>query len=366
MFGNCVTERSKSIKTTQIVSSFNKVLLKDIANKANVSTALVSFVLNGNGRKYRVSDETAKHILKIAREMNYQPNQAAKSLRSGKTTTIGVAVSDISNTFFAQVARSIEDVAGRMGYTVFFGSSDENAPKLDALVSGLINRGVDGLIVVPCEKSEATIERVVDMDVPLVLFDRPCRSKDISSVSLNNFEAGYKATDHLIKSGYTHAGMVAYNVDLSHMQDRIRGYKTAMTDNGLTDNINIGYLNPAAPRKSTAKVLSKMMLKNVDALFMATNTISIACLYYLSDNRIAVPDTLAIVGFDGNDAFELYNCPITYVRQPVEALAQKAVEVVVESINNRSAAVQKIHIESDLVVNGSSAPKPNGESPQKE
>ena len=127
------------------MSSLKKISLKDIAEAAGVSTALVSFVLNGKKKEYRVGEETAQRILKIANEMNYQPNLAAKSLRSGKTKTIGLVVSDISNPFFSQLARVLEDEATKRGYTVLFGSSDEDKDKMTHVVSNLINKGVDGL-----------------------------------------------------------------------------------------------------------------------------------------------------------------------------------------------------------------------------
>ena len=132
------------------MSLLRKTSLKDIAEAAGVSTALVSFVLNGKEKEYRVGEKTAQRILKIANEMNYQPNLAAKSLRSGKTKTIGLVVSDISNPFFSQLARVLEDEAARKGYTVLFGSSDENKDKMNRIVGNLINKGVDGLIIVPC------------------------------------------------------------------------------------------------------------------------------------------------------------------------------------------------------------------------
>ncbi len=109
-----------------------RVSMKDIAEAAGVSTALVSYVLNGKEKESRVGEEMAKKIKVIARELNYQPNHVAKSLRSGKTHTIGLIIADISNPFFANIARVVEDEAKRSGYTVIIGSCDENA----------INRGI--------------------------------------------------------------------------------------------------------------------------------------------------------------------------------------------------------------------------------
>ncbi len=336
------------------MASRTKVLLKDIAKKADVSPALVSFVLNGKAKEYRVGEETEKLIRGIAKEMNYKPNKMAVSLRSGRTGTIGVALSDISNNFFAQVARCIEDVAGPMGYTVFFGSSDEDAAKLHDLISGLLDRGVDGLIVVPCENSETTIKEVVDMGVPTVLIDRFYKNEEISSVSLNNHAAGYSATRHLVSSGYKKVGMVAYDVNLTHMQDRIRGYLDALEDLGLGNQAIVEYLDVNNVHKSACKVINKMLAKGVDALFLATNTISLACLHCFNNLDVDIPGRLGVVGFDGNDAFDLYRSPISYVMQPIEALAKKAVEAVVDGINNNGSSIQRVQIDGELVIRKSS------------
>lgn len=337
-----------------VVKTAKKVLLKDIAERAGVSTALVSFVLSGNSHKHRVNEQTAKNINLIAKEMHYTPNMAAKTLRDGKTRVIGAILSDISNPFFAHIARGVEDVAVKYGYTVFFGSSDEKAEKLELLVRGLLNRGVDGLIIVPCENSEAILDELIRNNVPLVLFDRPVKNLQVSHISLNNLSAGYTATRHLIRSGYKKVGMIAYDIALTHMQERLEGYRTAMTDNGLASNINIGYIDAQNPRKSAEKVLRKMLNNGTDALFFATNTISSACMYYINTIKPNIPSELGIVGFDGGDAFELFSSPLSYIKQPVEIFSQKAVEVLVEKMTNDNSSVQHITIDGELIIRKSS------------
>ena len=126
-----------------------RVTIKDIATEAGVSIALVSFVMNNksDGKEtYRVNKETAQRILEVAQKLNYQPNNAARTLRSGKTNTIGVIVSDISNKFFADIARCIENHAYKHKYTVLFGSTDENPQKLENLVEVFRNKGIDVFI----------------------------------------------------------------------------------------------------------------------------------------------------------------------------------------------------------------------------
>ena len=309
--------------------SLKKISLKDIAEAAGVSTALVSFVLNGKKKEYRVGEETAQRILKIANEMNYQPNLAAKSLRSGKTKTIGLVVSDISNPFFSQLARVLEDEATKRGYTVLFGSSDEDKEKMNRVVSNLINKGVDGLIIVPCDNSEKSIASLVNNNVPIVLFDRYFPEINVSYVALNNFNASYVSTKYLLNAGYNAPCMVAYDVNLIHMKERIRGYKKAMDDAG---------------KKSLANVV---FLKQ-DAFLFATNMISLACLYTIKDMGEAVIGKIGLVGFDGNPVFDFFNAPISYIQQPIDILVQKALEILIDSIANGNT-VQSVLAEGEFI-----------------
>ena len=329
------------------MSSLKKISLKDIAEAAGVSTALVSFVLNGKRKEYRVGEETAQRILKIANDMNYQPNLAAKSLRSGKTKTIGLVVSDISNPFFSQLARVLEDEAAKQNYTVLFGSSDENKDKMNSLVGNLINKGVDGLIIVPCEGSERIIASLVYDNVPIVLFDRYFSDINVSYVALNNFNASYVLTKHLLEVGYNAPCMVAYDVDLIHMKERVRGYKKAMGDVGKKNFINVVCLKQNAPRKSADRLLPKMVDAGVDAFLFATNMISLACLYTIKDMGKGIVGKIGLAGFDGNPAFDFFNVPISYIRQPIDILAQKALEILIDSMANGNT-VQSVLAEGEL------------------
>ena len=330
------------------MSSLKKISLKDIAEAAGVSTALVSFVLNGKRKEYRVGEETAQRILKIANDMNYQPNLAAKSLRSGKTKTIGLVVSDISNPFFSQLARVLEDEAAKQNYTVLFGSSDENKDKMNSLVGNLINKGEDGLIIVPCEGSERIIASLVYDNVPIVLFDRYFSDINVSYVALNNFNASYVLTKHLLEVGYNAPCMVAYDVDLIHMKERVRGYKKAMGDVGKKNFINVVCLKQNAPRKSADRLLPKMVDAGVDAFLFATNMISLACLYTIKDMGKGIVGKIGLAGFDGNPAFDFFNVPISYIRQPIDILAQKALEILIDSMANGNT-VQSVLAEGELV-----------------
>lgn len=216
-----------------------RTTIRDIAEAAGVSISLVSFVMNNKGKRYRISDEMTKRIREMADKLDYQPNNAARSLRSGRSRTIGVVVSDISNSFFAEICRKIEDDASRFNYTVIFGSSDENADKFRNVVEVLLGKGVDGLILVPCEGSEAYIEEIYGLNIPLVLIDRTIDNPEISRVVLNNQKASAMAVEHLVESGYKRVAMVSYAMRLSNICDREKGYESTMERLGLKDRMQI-------------------------------------------------------------------------------------------------------------------------------
>ncbi len=337
------------------MASFQKVSIKDVAEKAGVSTALVSFVLNDRWKDLRVNPKTASRILRIAEEMSYHPNMAAKSLRGGKTAIIGGVISDISNSFFSHIARIIEDEAAKLGYTVLFGSSDEDAGKMERVVFSLLNKGVDGMIIVPCEKSEHVIDELVKRNVPIVLLDRLVPEINVSCVVLNNFNATYSATKHLLEAGYKSPCMMAYDVSLYHMEERIRGYRQAMCDMGLKDAVHVGLVKYNAPQRIVEKAISKIIASGGDSIIFATNTISLACLHVIKDLNVPVPE-VGLVGFDGSNAFDFFHSPLTYIKQPIDVMGQRAVEILHNVIKNKGKSVHSLLIESELIVRHSSRP----------
>lgn len=213
-----------------------RVTVKDVAREAGVSPALVSFVMsnvNAGKRTYRVNEETAKHILSVAERLNYCPNTSARSLKSGKFNTIGVILSDISNAFFSEIARIIEDEAYKNHYYVLFGSTDEDSSKLEQLIRVFEDKGVDGLLVVPCADSDRCINKVAARGVPVVLLDRNIDGP-FPSVTLDNRSAAFDLTNKLIAKGYRRIEMLSYTMNLSNIRDREAGYMECMSEFGLS------------------------------------------------------------------------------------------------------------------------------------
>ncbi|GGF25368.1 LacI family DNA-binding transcriptional regulator [Echinicola rosea] len=333
-----------------------KTSLKDIAKVVGVSTAAVSYVLS-KGEENRVSPKVAEKIKKVAKELSYQPNQIAKSLKMGKTFTIGLIVADISNPFFANIARIIEDEAKHLNYTVIFGSSDESVDKSEDLINFFINRQVDGFIITPVEGSEKQIERLKELNIPYVLIDRFFPNIPSSYVVIDNYQAAYKGVHKLIENGHERIGILSYSNGLVHMKERVRGYRQAMEYNKLKIERNwireISYEEAEKDVKSALDVLFGKR-KEVDALFFATNTIAVMALKYIDSLKLHVPNDVAIVSFDQGEAFDFYYCPLTYIKQPLSSLAKGAVNILINQINMGNRGVSQTSLEADLIIGKSS------------
>lgn len=337
-----------------------KISLKDIALKAGVSTALVSYVLNGKEKESRVGHEIAQKIKEIARELNYQPNHLAKSLRSGKTHTIGLIIADISNPFFANIARVVEDEAKKSGYTVIIGSSDEKAEKAWDLLNVLINRQVDGFIIVSSEDTEKHVRFLKERNIPFVLLDRHFSDIQTDFVATNNFKASYDAGVHLIQGGYERIALMAYKSQMFHMQERIRGYQHALIDNGFgADAQCIKTVRFEFIESEVRKVIDELVVaeKKIDAIIFATYGLAINGLKYINELKLSVPYDVAIVSFGQAEVFDLYYCPITYMKQPLEMLGKTAVEFLLEKLKNPDVGMRQILMEAKLISRESSLPK---------
>ncbi|MAZ27693.1 MAG: LacI family transcriptional regulator [Cytophagaceae bacterium] len=336
-----------------------KVSLKDIAERVGVSTATVSYVLS-KGKDSGVSEEVSKRVKQAAKELNYQPNQIAKSLKMGKTFTIGLVVADISNPFFAHIARIVEDEAAAKNYTVIFGSSDEKPKKMWRLLQYLINRQVDGFIITPTEGSEEQIKHLKEQNIPFVLIDRYYPEIPSNHVVIDNYKAAYDATSHLIEQGNKKVGMLAYDNTLFHMRERIRGYRDALKNHDIQFQPSwLHEINFADIKEKIAPAVDDMLQdgKGVDSIFFATNTLAVYGLKYLETINCTVGEDVSVVSFDEGEAFDFFYCPLTFIRQPLIELAKNAVQILNRHIDKNSLPLEHSCLDAKLIVRQSSLRK---------
>ena len=331
-----------------------RVSLKDIANKVGVSIALVSYVMSGQEKRKRVGAEIVKKIRLAAEELNYQPNQIARSLRMGSTKTIGLIVADIANPFFGHLARIIEDEANNFGYTVVFGSSDEDDFKSEALINTLLNRQVDGLIIVPAEDTSDQMRNLIKKKFPVVFLDRYFPEISASYIVLDNYQATFEAAHHLFEKGYRRIALFAYKSSLIHMTERIRGYTEAMSELNIADSCCVREIRFDQSQKDMENAFSELIVQNkkTDALICATNALSVAGLICARENNIVIPDDMAFIGFDGGECFDLYHSPLTYVKQPLEEMGKEAFRVLLDLING-SSKTSHIILKPTLIIRDS-------------
>lgn len=304
--------------------------LKDIANEVGVSIPLVSYVLSGKGKENRVSEKTEKKIREAAKRLNYHPNLNARSLKTNKTRTLGVIVADISNPFFSNLARIIEDEAYSKDYTVIFGSSDENKEKFDKVLSFLRTRQVDGFIIAAPDGTEESLISLKKSGIPIVLIDRYFDTFDY--VVVDNFKASFSATQLLIDKGNKKIASIMYDSDLNHFRDRCNGYLEAMRIAKHSKTF-VHKLKYDSTKKDLKKALKHLIYKDqVDAIYFQTNTLAEEGLRQLFKMGKKIVRQLDIVAFDKSTAYDFMEDFIPYISQPIEQMGQKALQILIEQI----------------------------------
>ena len=322
--------------------------IKDIASKLNVSPTTISFVLNGKAKEKKISDGLAKRVLHYVDEVNYKPNQLAQSLRTGRSKILVFMVEDISNHFFAKLARAIEDIAYQMGYNVLFCSNENKDRRSIELINLFKDRQVDGFIIIPSIGIKENIKALIEENIPVVLFDRYFPDLETSYVVIDNEHAAYNATVHLIKNQFQNIGFVTLDVEQTQMRDRLQGYKKAVKDFKVGEHIQkIPYQQKTSINK---KIIHDFLLNNqdLDAIFFATNYLTQSGLEAIKENFPHLIDRLGIVTFDDHELFKTFNPSISAVSQPIEDIAKKLMMIMSNLLKDpsRTLPVEKIVLES--------------------
>ncbi|WP_285008226.1 LacI family DNA-binding transcriptional regulator [Pedobacter faecalis] len=317
--------------------------IKDIATRAKVSITTVSFILNGKGEKMRISRPVIDNVRSIIREMEFVPNQVARSLRTGNTKTIGLIVEDISNPFFASIARKIEDKAYKLGYKISYSSTENDVRKAKELIDMFKARKVDAYIIAPVPGMEAEIKQLVGEGIPVVIFDRNLHDLDVNFVGVDNFNGAYLATQHLINQGKKHIGFVTVDLDVDQMNNRFLGYKQALADAGIPFNDEI---YRAVAFGSSDLAISAQLIElfseqpEIDSVLFSTNYLAIKGLGALKDLDRSLGPDLDIVSYDDHDVFRLHTPPISVIDQPIEDMAEKIIDILLQELTRNKTEKQ--------------------------
>jgi LacI family transcriptional regulator len=312
-----------------------KVTLNDIAKKVGVSKTLVSLVVNGKARGYGISGQTCDKVMAAVRAYGYNPNQTARSLRTGMSNTLGLIVSDISNNFYASLARQLEDLAWELGYNMIIGSTDESVGKELKLLEIFRNRQVDGIILSSSQQNPTELETLVKSGFPLVLIDRYFPTVPIPSAVVNNKVGGELLAQHLLNQGFRNPVVLSLTPSyISSVAERVEGFVSVFENAAIhTEVHNIPFLCLVDMVEDffTTRLHDKNM---PDAVFAVNNNLATATLRACHVHNIVIPKDIALVCFDELPYFDFSKPSITSIRQPVAELCSVAFSLLLGQITN--------------------------------
>ena len=336
------------------------VSIRNIADELKISVTTVSFVLNGKAKEKYISKELTKKVLDYAKLINYRPNQIAQSLRTGKSKILVFMMEDISNNFFSKLARIFEDIAYDKGYKVIFCSNENDDEKSNELITLFNFRQVDGFIIVPSPGIKDTIENLINDNIPVILLDRFFEGLDCNSVVIDNEQASFDATLHLIQNKFKNIGFITTASDQTQMLGRLSGYDKAVSQNNLKSiTLQIPY---SEVNKGKSKEYIKSFLDenpDLDAVFFATNYLAQSGLEVFKQKNPKLINEIGIIAFDDNDMFKIYDPAITSVYQPLNEISTALMDVMLPLLKKKEVAetTHQIVLKTELIVRESSLPK---------
>ena len=302
--------------------------LLQVARKAGVGTTTVSRVINGGDR---VSPETLAHVRSVIESLRYVPNLAAQTLKGHRTKTIGFIVPSIADPFFASCAEAVQAIArANDSLLIVTVTANDSRTEIENL-NLLVRHRVDGLIIVPANsQSPALLDFVNRIAMPVVAIDRPITNSSVTSVVADNLKGAQTATQHLIDHGRKRVVCLTGESSLYTIRERMSGYRRAIEAAHLTPIIDTSVKD-----YKSAEYAIKSMLDGPnppDAIFSTKNSTTIYAFEVLQRFNIAVPETVALLGFDDFELASTLRPSISVIQQPVEEIARRAAEVLFEQL----------------------------------
>ncbi len=302
--------------------------MADVAKLAGVGTMTVSRLLSGT---VTVSEETAKRIHRAIEQLNYQPNEVARSLRGLKTRTIGVIVPYLYDPFFAYCSQGIATVAREHEYSVILTTSAEDPEREDREAIQMLRRHVEGMVIIPAMQETTYLQRPEYLGARIVTLDRPAPLARFDSVLVENKSGAALAVDHLIGHGHKRITCIGLSDDLYTMKMRHEGYLESLKKAALKPE---PYLDCTA-LDSIAPVLARVLDRPdpPTAFFCANNLTMRYTLLALNELGVSIPKGVAIVGFDDFELAEILNPTLTVVRQPSQEMGSVAATLLFRRLN---------------------------------
>ncbi|WP_255218127.1 LacI family DNA-binding transcriptional regulator [Microbacterium resistens] len=332
--------------------SMNVVTIKDVAARAGVSPATASRVLSGHPA---TSPGSRERVEQAARELDFHPNAQARALRSTRSDTIGLLVSDVRNPFFADLAHTIEQELLACGYTTLLGNANEDPAQQDRYLDTLISRRADGVIVAPQGGGDpGAIQALLARGVPLVFVDRVLPGIPVPSVTTDPVPGIRQAAVHLRDRGHRRVGYIAGPQTASTGRDRLAAWADAAADAGLDADPALIHHGDFQAESGSAAVHRLFRLPDPPtALLAADSLMTVGALAMLQRLGQRIGEDVALIAFDDIEWFSLLNPPLSVIAHSVEEMGRHAVRLLREVI--AGGAPDSILLSSELIVRASSS-----------
>jgi LacI family transcriptional regulator len=323
----------KHRKAVRKSSSTRRATLQDVAQLAGVAPMTVSRTISGHSY---VSAKTAKKVRAAIRQLEYQPNQAARVLAGQLSRSIGLIVPDIADPFFSVVSRGVQETARESGYLVWLAASCEDPLSEAAQVEQMMHHPVDGILLVPANSREKYLKQLASGSVPVVTIDRPIEIATTDSVAVENRVGARIAVEHLIQHGKIRITCAAANVHLLTIKERIAGYQEAMHGAKLHRAKEVCVSSRVSARGALSELFGSR--NRPEALFTANNASTIWVIEALREMNIRIGIDVALVGFDDVDFYTLITPTITTMSQPAAELGKTSARLLLQRIKGESTA----------------------------
>ena len=326
--------------------------MKDVAARAQVGLKTVSRVVNGEPG---VTADTVQRVQEAIAALGFRRNDSARLLRKGRTASIGLVLEDLADPFYGPMSRAVEEAARAHGALLIHGSSAGLAEREQELVLALCARRVDGLVIVPASDDHRYLEPEIAAGVATVFVDRPPGLIDADAVLTANFAGAREGVAHLIAQGHRRIGFIGDRPGIHTASERLRGYRAAMADAGITVDESWVALGPTAPDRVGSAV--RAMLDGpepVSALFTANNRITVTAVRVLADRSRQA----ALVGFDDFELADVVSPAVTVVAQDAAELGRAAARALFRRLDGAAGDPDRLELPTRLIVRGSGETPP--------
>lgn len=324
-----------------------KATIYDVAKEAGVSIATVSNAINGKGK---VSKKRREEIFRIMERMNYQPSVIASALMGKKTYTIGLLIPDVSNPFFSEIARSVEDLAHAEGYSVIVCSTDNRDERVEKYIRLLEQKNVDGMLIGTGVENAGILASLAEKSLPIVMIARETSSIAAHSVVTDDFRGGALAAGHLIGHGHERIAVLAENMKVTSSHERVRGFRFGLFEAGLAlgeDRILSCESSIKDGKRAAAALLG--LEERPTALFCCNDLLAVGAMQAAREAGVKVPEQLSIIGFDDTILSTVANPALTTVAQPVDQMVKLAFGLLIGQ-PDEDGIRQRIVMQPELVI----------------